>query len=165
METYSNLTPVEEEKLQPLKEGMFSLPNQNVIDKFSENESGELLYDGKPIKAGRSYKTFVCEQSDTFIVPLSSSEGVIVYLVNVDDDMINAEIKAVRVGFSDKTIDIQEIGDVESQVPTVNMNKIFYSNAMGGYRIFAIDCRDYNYDITNILNGIFSSIEIDYYID
>lgn len=165
MEKLTSLNENQKVSMSSAKQSTAWAKNQAALDKFSENESGELLYDGKPIKAGRSYKTFVCEQSDTFIITAQSSTGVIVYLVNVDDDMINAEIKAVRVGFRDKTIDIHEIGDVESQVPTVNMNKIFYSNAMGGYRIFAIDCRDYNDDIKNIQSGIFSSIEIDYYID
>lgn len=163
MEAYTNLNPVEEEKLQPLKEGVFSLPNQKILDKLSEDDNGKLLYDGNPIVSERETKTYICDIENILSIYTVTGQGVQIFITSADNDMINAEIKRVRIiRPHDETIDLERIPFLTNQVIAMNMNKITYEDGYG-YMIFGIESFTYNDIISEIQNLVYSGIEIDYY--
>ena len=145
MEAYTKLNPVDEEKLQPLKEGVFSLPNQKVIDKFSENESGELLYDGKLITE-RPYLTISGVTTD-YMYPssnYSSSVSLIWYNSTYTDDKSNIyelegkEIKNLWFKIDGTRINVRDLSALDGTPYAIIMNNLVMSPSFGSLHLVTL---------------------------
>ena len=65
MEVYTNINSAEEEKINPMREGVISLPNQAVIDNLGESSDGKLTYKGEMISGGGSASLDIEVKTDT----------------------------------------------------------------------------------------------------
>lgn len=110
-----------------LKESTARANNQNVLDKFSENENGELLYNGESV-GGRKVKTVSYEFGD-FGFTTFGDYGDELYVYD-DNIPYGTEIKTVRFLYEDKWVDIRNIVDIDQMPYTLNMG-VVYSSTMG----------------------------------
>lgn len=135
-------------------------------NKFSENENGNLLYNGKSL-AERPYKTFIVNQSDTYSISSNLNTGVFVFGLNVPDDAVNADVKRVRIKLSGyaEWIDIDDISLLSLQYIATIKRKLSFINDYSGYLLLGLDSITSQNDIiNNIAVSNYSQIEIEYYI-
>ncbi len=140
--------------------------NTAFRNKFSEDENGNLLYNGKFL-ADRPYKTFVINQADTYTISTNSNTGVFVIALNIPDDAVNADVKRVRIMLNDyaEWIDINDISLLSMQFVATIIRKLSYQIDYGGYVLFGLDSIIDQADIINIIAASgYSQIEIEYYI-
>ncbi len=140
--------------------------NTAFRNKFSENENGNLLYNGKSL-ADRPYKTFIVNQADTYTISTNSNTGVFVFGLNVPDDAVNADVKRVRIKFSGyaEWIDIDDISLLSLQYIATIKRKLSFINDYSGYLLLGLDSITSQNDIiNNIAVSNYSQIEIEYYI-
>lgn len=130
MEMETILEPAKGTELTALEEGQAYLSNQSVLEKFSVDDKGNLLFDG--VKLVKERKTGVWETEDAFNNGLlqSTQSGAAsgIYDITPGKIPVNAEIKSIELKWDDRLgfVDIREINAKDSN----GMYAIVYHRAI-----------------------------------
>ena len=110
--------------------------NKGVLDKFGENESGELIYNGKSVGSSeRPYLTIPGVTSEYMLPVQSHADSVSLFLFNstyTDDesnvyDLEGKEIKNLWFKIDGTRIDVKNLSALDSVPYTINMDKLIMS--------------------------------------